>query len=147
MGGVSELLVEEMIQVVQLIKPHTYFQTFKTQVLLVVKDPTAKAGDTTDTGSVPGWGRSPGEGNGNPLQYSCLEIPMDWEPGRFQFMGHKESDTIDPTDTYTHICLIQEKAEVRIVVTVQDRVRENMWRTSLGVQWTRIHLPIQRTLL
>ena len=62
-------------------------------------------------------------------------------------MGHKESDTIDPTHTYTHICLIQEKAEVRIVVTVQDRVRENMWRTSLGVQWTRIHLPIQRTLL
>ena len=30
-----------------------------------------------DVGSVPGWGRSPGEGNGNPLQYSCLEISMD----------------------------------------------------------------------
>ena len=30
-----------------------------------------------DMGSVPGWGRSPGEGNGNPLQYSCLENPMD----------------------------------------------------------------------
>ena len=30
-----------------------------------------------DTGSIPGWGRSPGEGNSNPLQYSCLENPMD----------------------------------------------------------------------
>ena len=33
--------------------------------------------DMGDTGSIPGWGRSPGEGNGNPLQYSCLKIPMD----------------------------------------------------------------------
>ena len=40
----------------------------------MVKDPPANAGDT---GSTPGWGRSPGEGNGNPLQYSCLENPMD----------------------------------------------------------------------
>ena len=30
-----------------------------------------------DPGSIPGWGRSPGEGNGNPLQYSCLENPME----------------------------------------------------------------------
>ena len=30
-----------------------------------------------DMGSIPGWGRPPGEGNGNPLQYSCLENPMD----------------------------------------------------------------------
>ena len=44
---------------------------------LVVKNPSAKAGDIRDTGSVPGLGRSPGEGNGNPLQYSCLEYPMD----------------------------------------------------------------------
>ena len=38
----------------------------------MVKNPLANAGDT---GSIPGSGRSPGEGNGNPLQYSCLEIP------------------------------------------------------------------------
>ena len=76
MTGVSELLVGEMIQVVQLIKPHTFFQTFKRKVLLVVKDPTAKAGDTTDTGSIPGLGRSPGEGNSYPLQYSGLENSM-----------------------------------------------------------------------
>ena len=33
--------------------------------------------NTGDAGSIPGWGRSPGEGNGNTLQYSCLENPMD----------------------------------------------------------------------
>ena len=41
---------------------------------LAVKNPPANA---EDTGSIPRWGRSPGEGNGNPLQYSCLENPMD----------------------------------------------------------------------
>ena len=41
-----------------------------------VKNPRANAGDTGDTGSIPGLGRSLGEGNGNPLQYSCLENPM-----------------------------------------------------------------------
>ena len=44
------------------------------QVALVVKNPPANAGDA---GSVPGSGRFPGKGNGNPLQYSCLENPMD----------------------------------------------------------------------
>ena len=44
---------------------------------LVVKNLPASAGDTRDTGSIPGLGRSPGEGNGNPLQYPCLENPMD----------------------------------------------------------------------
>ena len=47
------------------------------QVALVVKKPPANAGEVGDTGSVPGWGRSPGGGHGNPLQYSCLENPMD----------------------------------------------------------------------
>ena len=41
------------------------------------KNPPANAGDIRDLGSVPGWGRSPGGGHGNPLQYSCLENPMD----------------------------------------------------------------------
>ena len=39
----------------------------------VVKNPPANAGDTGDTGSIPGSGRSPGGGNGNPFQFSCLE--------------------------------------------------------------------------
>ena len=46
----------------------------------MVKNPYANAGDVRDTrdvGSTPGLGRFPGEGHGNPLQYSCLENPMD----------------------------------------------------------------------
>ena len=47
------------------------------QVALMVKNPPANAGDIRDTGSIPGLGRSPRGGNGNPLQYSCLENSMD----------------------------------------------------------------------
>ena len=57
----------------------------------MVKNPPANAGDA---GSIPGSGRSPGEGNGNPLQYSCLGNSMD--RGAWQATVHevaKESDT------------------------------------------------------
>ena len=47
------------------------------QVALVVKNLPANAGDIRDVGSISGSGRSPGGGHGNPLQYSCLENPMD----------------------------------------------------------------------
>ena len=43
----------------------------------VVKNPPANAEDARDAGSIPGSGRSPGEGNGNSFQYSCLGNPMD----------------------------------------------------------------------
>ena len=43
----------------------------------MVKNPPASAGDKRDVGLIPGPGRSPGEGRGNPLQYSCLENPME----------------------------------------------------------------------
>ena len=43
----------------------------------MVPNPPANAGDIRDTGSISGLGRSPGERNGNPLQYSCLENPMN----------------------------------------------------------------------
>ena len=43
----------------------------------MVKNLPANVGDSRDAGSIPGLGRSPGGGNGNPLQYSCLENPMD----------------------------------------------------------------------
>ena len=58
--------------------------TWASQVVLVVKNLPAKAGDIRDMGSIPGSGRSPGGGHGNPLQYSCLENSMDrgawWAP-------------------------------------------------------------------
>ena len=46
---------------------------------LMVKNLLASAGDIRDSGSVPGLGRSPGGGHDNPLQYSCLESPVDRE--------------------------------------------------------------------
>ena len=49
-------------------------------MVLVVKNLPANAGDTRDMGLIPGSGRSPGEGNGNPLQYSCLKNSMDRRP-------------------------------------------------------------------
>ena len=47
------------------------------QVVLVVKNPPVNVGDIGDMGSVPGLGRSTGGGHSNPLQYSCLQNPMD----------------------------------------------------------------------
>jgi len=46
-------------------------------MVLMVKNLLANGGDVKDLGSVPGWGRSPGGEHGSPLQYSCLENPMD----------------------------------------------------------------------
>ena len=57
------------------------------QVALVVKNLTVNAGDITDASSISESGRSPGEGNGNPLQYSCLENSMD--RGGWPAMVHK----------------------------------------------------------
>ena len=47
------------------------------KVVLVVKNLADNAGDKRDEGLIPGLGRSPGSGHGNPFQYSCLENPMD----------------------------------------------------------------------
>ena len=63
----------------------------------MVKNPLANAGDARDVGSIPGSERSPGEGNGNPLQYSCLENPMDRGAWRATYspQDHEESDTTE----------------------------------------------------
>ena len=51
------------------------------------KESACNAGDTGDAGSIPGSARSPGGGNGNPLQYSCLGNPMDRGPWRATVHG------------------------------------------------------------
>ena len=62
----------------------------------VVKNTPANAGDTGRMGLIPGLGRSPGGGNGNPLQYSCLENPMD--RGAWRATVHGGLKELDATE-------------------------------------------------
>ena len=71
-------------------------QIWGSQVVLVVKNPLANAGDIRDTGSIPGSGRSSGGGHGNPLQCPCLKNSMDRGAWRATVHGvTKESDTTE----------------------------------------------------
>ena len=72
---------------------------------LVVKNPSTKAGDAGDVGLIPGLGRSPGRGHGNPLQYSCLENPLDREAWQATYSpwGLKELDMTEFACAHTHI--------------------------------------------
>ena len=63
------------------------------QGVLVVKNPPTNAGDIRDMGLIPGLGRSPRGGHGNPLQYSCLENPMDRGAWRAMVHGVAKSQT------------------------------------------------------
>ena len=63
----------------------------------MVKNLAANAGDVRDTGSIPGSGRSSGKGNSNPLQYSCLENPMDRNLVGYSPQGRTELDTAEET--------------------------------------------------
>ena len=70
-------------------------------MVLVVKNPPTNTGDTRDASLIPGSGRSLGGGNGHPLQYSCLENPMDRGAWQATVCGVAESDTTEMT--YTRI--------------------------------------------
>ena len=59
----------------------------------MIKNPLAGAGDIRDKSSIPGSGRSPGGGHGNPLQYSCLENPMDRGAWQATVLGVTQSWT------------------------------------------------------
>ena len=68
------------------------------QVALVVKNPPASAGDIRDGCSIPKLGRSPREGHGKPLQYSCLEDPNGQRSlAGYRLWGHKALDTTEVT--------------------------------------------------
>ena len=68
----------------------------------MVKNPPANTGDTKDMGLIPGSGRSHGEGNGNPLQYSCLKNSMDRGLWQATVHGVAKSQTQLNTHTHTH---------------------------------------------
>ena len=69
----------------------------------MIKNPSANAGDIKDMGSIPASGRPPGEGEDNPLQYSCLQNPMD--RGVWQTTAHmviKSPKPLGRFSTHTH---------------------------------------------
>ena len=65
------------------------------------KESACDAGETGDARTIPGSGRSPGEGHGNPLQYSCWENPVNRGPGGLQSISLRESDMTEVTE---HAC-------------------------------------------
>ena len=71
----------------------------------MVKNFPANAGDTRDGGLIAGSGRSPGGGHGNPLQYSCLENPMDRGACRTTVHGVAKSQTHGNYLACTHACI------------------------------------------
>ena len=70
------------------------------QVALLVKNLPVKEADLRDVGLLPGLERSSGEGNGNPLQYSCLQDPMDRGAWRATIHGIAKSDTTEQLTLY-----------------------------------------------
>ena len=72
------------------------------QVVLVVKIPPANPRDIRNVGLIPGSDRSPGGGHGSPLQYSCLENPMD--RGVWQAIVHVVAKESDMTEATEHAC-------------------------------------------
>ena len=74
------------------------------QVVLVVKNPSANSGDIRDVGSIPGLGRSPERGNGNSLQHSCLENPMD--RGAWRAMVQLAKSQTQLKQLSMHACIV-----------------------------------------
>ena len=81
-------------------------------VALVLKNPSASVGDVRDRGSVPGLGRSPGEGHGSPLQYSCLENIRD--RGGWQVTVHIITNSwtrLKQFSTHTQFLLLESSVD------------------------------------
>ena len=77
----------------------------------MAKNLPANAEDTVDMGSIPGSGRSPGAGNGNPLQYSCLENPLDRGAWCATVFGVTKNQTLQATEHATNKDLLYNKGK------------------------------------
>ena len=90
-----------------------------------IKNLPENAGDTGDMSSIPGSERSSGEGNGNPLQYSCLKNSMDREAWKVTVQGHKELDVTECLTLFFHY-KIEKMPHISAGTTLFSRV----WRVE-----------------
>ena len=105
------------------------------QVALMVKNPPANAGDGRDTGSIPGSGRSPGGRHGNPLQYSCLENPMD--RGTWKATVHRVAKSWTRLKRLSTHALVQSNSPGwRLVVRASSTSQRGNWLERARM-WTR----------
>ena len=93
--------------------------SWASQVVVGVKNRPANAGDIRDSGSIPRLGRSPGGGHGNPLQYSCLENPMD--RGAWQATVHRVADSnVTEATQHTHTILFLCANLLKLFTFIKD---------------------------
>ena len=104
----------------------------------MVKNPPANAGDAQNAGLIPGSGRSPAEGYGNPLQYSCLENPMD--RGARWVTVHRAAKSRTQVSTHTHIfldsVLVQTQGVSRWTVGLISKA------SILGLFWLLLQISV-----
>ena len=108
-------------------QPHSFvlniaYDYRASQVVLVVKNLPANAGDIGDAWSVPGLGRSPGEGHGNRLQYSSLENPMDKGVSRAAFHRVAKSRHDWSNLAHTRTLMLQWWAECSAIVPINLKI-------------------------
>ena len=112
------------------------------QVVLVVKNLPANAGEVGDVGLIPGSGRSPGGGHGKPLQYSCLENPMDrgaWWATELRRVRHGRSDL-----AHMHVwLLIAQNTKEMVLICLQTALAHKVlpWFISLSIFVGKLLLP------
>ena len=122
------------------------------QAVLVVRKPPANAGDVRDVGLIPGSGRCPGGGHGNPLQSSCLENPMD--RGAWLLMVHRVAKGQMWTQLKQlsmHACIVvlliiaqnEKKTDMSIKRKISYKVQFIQWHSAL--QETDEELPTHTT--
>ena len=102
----------------------------------MVKNPPANVGDIKDAGSIPGLGRSPGGGHGNPLQYSCLENPMD--RGAWWVTAHGVTQSWIPMKQLTHT---RQPKDARAACLVKWQ-----WANGQFLFWESLVLPKNNSL-